>query len=244
MPSTNINIIKWLGFRSRKMNETDSFMALILHWVYHTKGNNIITNDTQWLPIRPPTSTNQNMFWIVVDWHLRTSMKGTAKAFVMSTHEAFVHERRSTHQVVAPLCISWGNWKMDHPGRPEVSSKSWHNDRLWLWQSLQHGTSMHKCKSGQPKFNMLSCGERKKNTSTHKGHGPLSVANFTWREVLKKAKSNKPTTLKKLLVLLTHSFDILINNSLGLPTPKKYQSFCTIRRFIKFMVVSSVSPKS
>ena len=31
---------------------------------------------------------------------------------------------------------------------------------------------------------------------------------------------------------------------LGLPTPKKYQSFCTIRRFIKFMVVSSVSRKS
>ena len=31
---------------------------------------------------------------------------------------------------------------------------------------------------------------------------------------------------------------------LGLPTPKKYKSFCTIRRFIKFMVVSSVSPKS
>ena len=30
---------------------------------------------------------------------------------------------------------------------------------------------------------------------------------------------------------------------LGLPTPKKYQSFCTIRRFIKFMVVWSVSPK-
>ena len=25
---------------------------------------------------------------------------------------------------------------------------------------------------------------------------------------------------------------------LGLPTPKKYQSFCTIRRFIRFMVVS------
>ena len=31
---------------------------------------------------------------------------------------------------------------------------------------------------------------------------------------------------------------------LGLPTPKRYQSFCTIRRFTKFMVVSSVSPKS
>ena len=27
---------------------------------------------------------------------------------------------------------------------------------------------------------------------------------------------------------------------LGLPAPKKYQAFCTIRRFIKFMVVSSV----
>ena len=31
---------------------------------------------------------------------------------------------------------------------------------------------------------------------------------------------------------------------LGLPTPKKYRSFCTIRRFIKFMIVSSVSQKS
>jgi len=31
---------------------------------------------------------------------------------------------------------------------------------------------------------------------------------------------------------------------LGLPTPKKYQSFCTIKRFIKFMVVPSVFPKS
>ena len=30
---------------------------------------------------------------------------------------------------------------------------------------------------------------------------------------------------------------------LGLPTPKKYQSFCTIRRFMKFMVVSSVPQK-
>ena len=30
---------------------------------------------------------------------------------------------------------------------------------------------------------------------------------------------------------------------LGLPTPKKYQSFCTIRRFIKFMVVSKRFPK-
>ena len=148
------------------------------------------------------------MFWIVVDWHLRTSMKGTAKAFVMLTHEAFLHERRSTHQAVAPLCISC-NWKMDHPGlKLAANDISWHNDRLWLWQSLQHGTSMHKCKSGQPKFNMLSCGA--KNTSTHKGHGPLSVANFIWREVLKKAKSNKPTTLKKLLVLLTHSFSIYI----------------------------------
>ena len=102
------------------------------------------------------------MFWIVVGWHLRTSMKGTAKAFVMLTHEAFLHERRSTHQAVAPLCISC-NWKMDHPGLKLAANHdiSWHNDRLWLWQSLQHGTSMHKCKSGQPKFNMLSCGAKK-----------------------------------------------------------------------------------
>ena len=30
---------------------------------------------------------------------------------------------------------------------------------------------------------------------------------------------------------------------LGLPTPKRYPSFCKVRRLIKFMVVSSVSPQ-
>ena len=42
-----------------------------------------------------------------------------------------------------------------------------------------------------------------------------------------------------IAVLYTHTYIYI----LGLPTPKKYQSFCTIRRFIKFMVVWSVSPK-
>ena len=37
---------------------------------------------------------------------------------------------------------------------------------------------------------------------------------------------------------------IYVVTYVGLPTPKKYQSFCTIRRFIKFVVVSSVSLKS
>lgn len=206
MPST-INIIKWLGFRSRKMNETDSFMALILHWVYHTKGNNrpMIPNDYQSDHQHPPTRTCLGLLWTdICELQWRAPQK---RLWCQRMRHLYTNgDQRTKLLLRSALAGATGRWTI--PAGLKLAA----NHDIMIGSGCGRAYNMAQVCTSASQGNLSSTcwAAEKKDTSTHKGHGPLSVANFIWREVLKKAKSNKPTTLKKLLVLLTHSFSIYI----------------------------------